>query len=95
MKYMLDEYAQWGLFVEIENAFEKCGNPAERMRRRDFYIRNGMLPLNVFASVFGVNMELLGSGVALDFDAYRDFYGENYSEYAAKHILPFGKNGSQ
>ncbi len=88
MKHMLAEYGKTGLIVEIENAFEKCANRDERIRRRNFYIRNGMQPLDVFASVFGVNMEILGCGVDITFDRYREFYRSNYSDYAANHILP-------
>lgn len=80
-------YAGRGVFVEIENAFEACKNVDERLRRRNFYIKNGMQPLNVLACVFGVNMELLGSGARIDFDTYRAFYRDNYSEFAAKNII--------
>ena len=86
--HMLAVYGNSGMFVEIENPYEDCSKRDERMRRRNFYIRNGMKPLNVFARVFGVNMELLGSGVALTFEQYREFYRSNYSDYAARHILP-------
>ena len=88
LKHMLALYGSKGLFVEIENPFEKCDNRDERLRRRNFYIQNGMQPLNVFACVFGVNMELLGCGVDITFDRYREFYRSNYSDFAAKHILP-------
>ena len=82
-----------GVFVEIENAFIPCENRDERLRRRNFYIRSGMEPTGAFASVFGVNMELLGHRTQLDFEAYRTFYRDNYSEFAAKHILPAHKEG--
>jgi len=88
LAHMFRLYEATGLFVEIENAFEACSNPDERKRRRNFYIKNGMEALNVFACVFGVNMELLGFRTKLDFQSYRAFYGENYSQYAADHILP-------
>ena len=88
LQHLIREYGGKGLFVEIENAFENCSNREERMRRRNFYIKNGMEPMDVYACVFGVNMELLGFGMNISFDAYREFYRTNYSDYAAKHILP-------
>ena len=88
LAHMLARYENTGLFVEIENAFVECANSDERIRRRNFYIRNGMQPLNVFAEVFGVNMEILGCGINISFEQYREFYRTNYSDFAAKHILP-------
>ena len=82
-------YAGKGLFVEIESTCEKnAENPEERARRKQFYIGNGMQPMNVFARVFGVEMELLGYDCTLDFAQYREFYRTQYSEFAAKNILP-------
>ena len=88
MNHLITVYGERGLFVEIENAFERDSERSERMRRRNFYLKNGMQPMNVFAYVFGVNMELLGCGIRLTFEAYREFYRSNYSDFAAKHILP-------
>lgn len=81
-------YARQSLFVEIESTREDAPNHAERLRRKQFYIRGGMEPLGVFAEVFGVRMELLGSRCRMDFSAYRSFYEAHYSPWAARHILP-------
>ena len=81
-------YAGQGLFAEIESTRELAPNRALRLRRKEFYIRGGMEPLNVFADVFGVKMELLGSRCRIDFAGYRSFYEVHYSPWAAKHILP-------
>lgn len=81
-------YARQGLFVEIESTREDGPNHAERLRRKQFYIRGGMEPLGVFAEVFGVRMELLGSRCRMEFEDYRSFYEVYYSSWAAKHILP-------
>lgn len=42
--------------------------------------------MNVTVKLFGVRMELLGSGCGLDFDGYKAFYRENYNQWAADHI---------
>lgn len=81
-------YATQGLFVEIESTREDVYNLTERLRRKQFYIRGGMEPLGVYADVFGVKMELLGSRCEMDFEDYRSFYEVYYSPWAAKHILP-------
>ena len=81
-----ESYGGRGIFVEIESAFEPGPDRGERMRRRRFYLRNGMQPLQVMAGVFGVKMELLGWNCRVDFPAYRAFYRDNYSAWAAGHI---------
>lgn len=79
-------YGEKGLFVEIESTLEDAPNRAEREKRKHFYLAAGMEELHVTAKLFGVNMELLGSRCTLDFEGYRNFYREYYSEWAAKHI---------
>lgn len=80
-------YAGKGLFVEIESSFEAVPDQEERRRRRRFYLKNGMAPMGVMASVFDVKMELLGCGCHVDFPRYHAFYRDNYSAWAADHIL--------
>ena len=86
MKQLLEKYAGFGLFVEIESIFEDAPDLAIREKRRDFYRNCGLEPLGVVAEVFGVNMELLGRGCSLDLAAYQGFYREQYSPWAAEHI---------
>ena len=95
MKQLLEKYADFGLFVEIESVFEDCPDLKIREKRRDFYRRCGLEPLGVLAEVFGVNMELLGRNCRLDFAGYQAFYRNHYSPWAAEHIrktknAPFG-----
>lgn len=80
-------YSGKGLFLEIESEYETSPNRAERARRKRFYISNGMLPAHVMASVFGVKMELLCWNCSVDFRRYNAFYRDNYSAWAAEHIL--------
>lgn len=79
-------YEGKGIFLEIESAFEDCENREERLRRRRFYENAGMKSMDVFADVFGVNMELMGFGCRLTFEEYRAFYRDYYGAWAAEHI---------
>lgn len=79
-------YADKGLFVEIEAA-DQDDPTGEKRRRKQFYLRNGLEELHVTAILFGVRMELLGRGCALDFDGYRDFYRTYYNAWAAEHVV--------
>ncbi|MBR5537042.1 MAG: GNAT family N-acetyltransferase [Clostridia bacterium] len=88
-----EKYRDRGLFVEIESPFEEGPDQSERIRRKQFYRACGMEPFGVMANVFGVKMELLGRNCLLDYEAYHEFYLENYSAYAAEHLqeLPYPK----
>lgn len=86
IREMLSVYDGKAFFVEIESIFEQSPDRAVREKRRGFYLNNGFLPMKVCASVFGVEMELLGVNCRMSFDEYRDFYKNNYSAYAASNI---------
>ena len=85
---LLEHYRDYGVFLEIEELDETAENSQERVRRRDFYLRQGFVPMQTHVNLFGVNMELLGVGCHLTFDEYRDFYLNNYGKFAYDHILP-------
>lgn len=80
-------YGGKGLIVEIESTLEPADNRDERLRRKRFYLSNGMRELNVTPILFGVKMELLGSGCQLDFEGYQAFYRDHYSPWAAKNVV--------
>lgn len=86
LRLLRKQYPGRGMFVEIESVYEPGDNHGERVRRKKFYIRNGMEELGVLADVFGVQMELLGWNCRLDFDGYQAFYREHYSSWAAEHL---------
>ncbi|MBQ4157828.1 MAG: hypothetical protein IJD86_06770, partial [Clostridia bacterium] len=88
LKALFNAYPDQGVLVEIESAFEEGRDREERLKRKQFYLNNGMKPLHVMMIVFGVKMELLSVRCHMKFQEYHDFYRINYSEYAAKHILP-------
>lgn len=81
-------YADKGFFVEIESTKEDAANREQRENRKRFYEAAGMEAMDVYADVFGVQMELLGSRCRLDFGGYRAFYRDHYSPWAASHIRP-------
>lgn len=81
-------YPECGLFVEIESPFETGADQPERLRRRAFYERSGFAPSRTMADVFGVPMELLCHGCAVDFETYHAFYCTHYSAWAGEHIRP-------
>lgn len=47
------------LIFEIEAAVPNAENAAQRKKRRDFYLKNGLLPTEIFVNVYNTDMELL------------------------------------
>ncbi len=80
------KYTDRSLFLEIESVWEDVPDREQRLRRKAFYLRNGLIPMNVMIWLFGVKMELLGVDCKLTFDEYKAFYRDNYNEWAAEHI---------
>lgn len=50
------------------------GNVQERIRRKAFYLRNGMVPMEFLVDLFGVEMEVLTFGSELTFREYHGIY---------------------
>lgn len=58
-----------------------------RLRRKGFYLRNGMTLLPFWANVFGVDMEMLSYQCSIEFSEYRGIYEHVYGRLAGKGIL--------
>lgn len=87
LKSLIRHYSDRGVFLEIEVPYEWAKNYSDRLRRRKFYINKvGLTPMETRAKLFGVDMELLGTGCHLTYDEYREFYLNNYGRFAYDNI---------
>ncbi len=87
LKSLIEHYSGKGVFLEIEIPYEWAGNYTDRLRRRSFYIdKVGFRPMGTTAKLFGVDMELLGTGCHLTYEEYRNFYLNNYGRFAYDNI---------
>ncbi|MBQ3009896.1 MAG: GNAT family N-acetyltransferase [Oscillospiraceae bacterium] len=85
---VIKHYSPKTVFGEIETVFEDCDDLDMRIRRKQFYLRNGLKEMGVMVYLFGVKMELLTSDRSMSFEEYRNFYRDNYNQWAADHISP-------
>lgn len=53
------QYPAKKIFLEIERTDEKATNAAQREKRKNFYLENGMKETGMIWSLFGVPMEIL------------------------------------
>ncbi|MCC8137083.1 MAG: GNAT family N-acetyltransferase [Clostridiales bacterium] len=75
-------YSDRQMFLEIEKADTDTAPDDIRLRRRNFYLRNGLNETGIDAELFGVKMELLSTCRGLTFEEceplYRSIYGALY-----------------
>ena len=88
LQMLIRHYSPMTLFGEIENVVDPGEDLELRKRRKQFYLRNGLKEMGVMVYLFGVKMELLTTDEVMTFDAYRNFYRDNYNQWAADHIHP-------
>ena len=88
LQTLIAHYSPMTLFGEIENVVDEGKDLALRKRRKQFYLRNGMKEMGVMVYLFGVKMELLTTNEIMTFEEYKNFYADNYNQWAADHIHP-------
>lgn len=88
LRTLLERYADKRLILEIESVDVPCKNLAERQKRREFYLRNGMRPAGFTAHVFLTELEVLTAGKPVTFGEYRELYRAQAGANAARRITP-------
>ena len=73
--------------LEIEDD-ENAGaeNLADRIRRRKFYLRSGMVEMPYKVWLFGVDMKILTFGDFISFEEYHDIFVNVFSEKTARNV---------
>lgn len=73
-----ERYGEERIVVEIESTAEEnsASGRSERLRRKAFYLRNGMVPMDFLVELFGVEMEVLTFGSEITFEQYYAIYAQ-------------------
>lgn len=87
LKLLQEKYENKRFFLEIECEDDSAENAAERVRRKAFYLRNGMFEIGVKANVYTVDMELLGYNCDVTFEDYEKLYHASYGNMIAGNII--------
>ena len=61
-------------------------NREERIRRKQFYLKNGMVETGLRVCVFQVPMEVLTDGVHITYDEYHEIYRETIGTVFARKV---------
>lgn len=86
LKMLQEQYTDFCFFLEIESVFDVCDNVEQRLRRKEFYLRNGMTEMKLMVNLFGTNMEVLGYDCKLDFDRYKTVYEYSYGKSITRNV---------
>ena len=88
LQTLLALYSDRQFYLEIERTDVDAPNQPDRLRRKAFYLRNGMLESGILIDLFGVEMEILSSGEGLTYEQcevlYRSLIGPMYQKYVKK-----------
>ena len=57
------------------------------IKRKNFYLRNGLTETALYVKLFGVEMEILSDSCKINFEEYRRLYTDTFGEnYVGHHI---------
>lgn len=86
LELLQKRYQKQRFFLEIEQIDRKAANNEERIRRKHFYLKNGMKETSLKASVFQVPMEILSDGKPLTYKEYKSVYQEAIGPVFARQV---------
>ncbi len=86
LQALFKQYADRRFFLEIESVFDPCDNLDERLRRKHFYLQNGMTEMKIMVNLFGTKMEVLGHDCQLTYEEYASVYYDNYAPFLSKNV---------
>ena len=87
IELLKQRYADKCIVIEIELEDAKAKNNDERIRRKQFYLRNGYIETDIKAVLFGVDMEIMTNGCDVTFEEYLNLVGSVIGEGRAKRNI--------
>ena len=76
--------------MQLENLSE--ADLITRIKRKNFYLNNGLKETGIYISLNNIIMELLNFGESLDFEEYIGTYIYSFGEKIRKHIFEVDYN---
>lgn len=86
LRLLKERYQDRRLILEIELPDEAAPNQEERLRRKRFYLRNGMQETELKVCVFRVPMEVLTDGKPLTYEEYHGLYRDSIGTVFARKV---------
>lgn len=86
LQLLKQRYEGRRLILEIELPDENAPNCKERIRRKQFYLKNGMVETGLRVCVFRVPMEVLTDGTHITYDEYHRIYRKTIGTVFARKV---------
>ena len=86
LKAVVSHAGERRVLLEIETTKKPSENKAERIRRKNFYLRNGMREMEYTVQLFGIEMELMTYRCEVSFSEYHALFREVFGSAAAEHV---------
>ncbi|MBO5221316.1 MAG: GNAT family N-acetyltransferase [Clostridia bacterium] len=86
LRLLRERYSGKIILLEIEDPEEPADNTPERLRRRGFYLRNGMEIMDFKVWLFGVKMLVLTVGGRVCFEQYHEIFDTVFSPAIGKNV---------
>lgn len=86
LQALRQRYAPRRLLLEIENPDVPACNTVERLRRKAFYLRQGMQIMPYRVMLFGVEMHILTFDALVSFEEYHAIFEAVFSKKAAQRV---------
>lgn len=87
LRLLKERYRDQRFVLEIERPDANAPNQEERLRRKQFYLKNGMQETGIYVSVFRVPMELLTDGKPLTYEEYHQVYEKAVGTFFARRVM--------
>ncbi len=86
LKLLNQRYQGKRILLEIEDPEEPCKNRGERLRRKAFYLRNGLTVQNYKVWLFGIKMLILTNGATVSYEEYHEIFEAVFSTQIGKNV---------
>lgn len=87
LSLLRERYAGKRFLLEIEDTEEQeADNIADRIRRKQFYLRNGLKEMPFRVWLFGVRMQILTDGSTVSFPEYHAIFPAVFSPRAGENV---------
>ncbi len=87
IRLLLEFYEGKRMILEIETPRVPCENREQRIRRKNFYHKNGLTDLDFMTKLFGVEMDMLSNGKPCTFEEYQEIYLKVFGERTRPFVL--------
>lgn len=81
-----EKYPDKRIILEIESTLRDVQDKDTRLRRLDFYTKNGMIAMDYEVDLFGVIMQIMTSGKKILFNEYKEIFETIFSYSVAKRV---------